>query len=38
MKKNELYEQRKKIVYNIIQDDVYQPLKLKEFSYFYVLK
>ena len=33
MKKNELYEQRKKIVYNIIQDDVYQPLKLKEFSY-----
>ena len=33
MNKQELYEKRKKIVYDIIQDDIYRPLKLKEFSY-----
>lgn len=33
MNKQELYEKRKKIVYDIIQDDIYKPLKLKEFSY-----
>lgn len=33
MNRKELYEQRKKIIYDIIQDDIYKPLKLKEFSY-----
>ncbi|MEE1312862.1 MAG: ribonuclease R [Lachnospiraceae bacterium] len=33
MNRKDLYEQRKKIVYQIIQDDIYKPLKLKEFSY-----
>lgn len=33
MKRTELYEKRKQIVYDIIQDDVYKPLKLKELSY-----
>lgn len=33
MKQTELYEKRKKIVYDIIEDDIYKPLKLKEFSY-----
>jgi ribonuclease R len=33
MKRKDLYETRKKIVYDIIQDDIYKPLKLKEFSY-----
>ena len=32
MNRKDLYEQRKKIVYQIIQDDIYKPLKLKEFS------
>lgn len=33
MNRKELYEQRKRIVYEIIQDDVYRPLKFKEFAY-----
>lgn len=33
MSRQELYESRKKIVYDIIQDEIYKPLKLKEFSY-----
>ena len=34
MKRNdEMFEKRKKIIYDIIQDSIYKPLKLKEFGY-----